>query len=143
MSQEHFKQTVFSKLRQHSSMSGQFNEVHKKIQDKLGRRILYMPCSTHHSNTLIEHSYQASAVAQELFNVIEELYEFFTGSTKCVSCLLEFIGSPDIDNLLQLQNNSKTRWAAWAKSIKAVWAPYEAILKSLANLHEHLKDGKT
>ena len=59
-----------------ASMSRRLNGVQKNIQDKLGRRIPYMPCLAHHSNTVIEHSCQASAVVQEMFNVLEELYVF-------------------------------------------------------------------
>ena len=126
-----------------ASMSGQFNGVQKKIQDKLGRRIPYMPCLAHRSNTVIEHSCQASTVVRELFNVLEELYIFFTSSTKCASSFQESIGGAEVENPLQLQNLSKTRWVARAESIKAVWASYEAILESLTNLFECAKDGKT
>jgi hypothetical protein len=126
-----------------ASMSGRFNGVQKKIQDKLGRRIPYMPCLAHRSNTVIEHSCEASAVIKELFNVLEELYVFFTSSTKRVSCLQESIIGAAVDKLLQLRNLSKTRWVVRAESIKAVWSTYEAILESLAILQESSKDIKT
>ncbi|XP_028418765.1 zinc finger MYM-type protein 1-like [Dendronephthya gigantea] len=126
-----------------ASMSGRFNGVQKKIQDKLGRRIPYMPCLAHRSNTVIEHSCEASAIITELFNVLEELYVFFTSSTKRISSLKEHIDDADIDNPLQLRNLSKTRWVARAESIKAVWSTYEAILKSLTDLKERSTDGKT
>ena len=126
-----------------ASMSGQFNAFQKKIQGKLGRRIPYMPCLAHRSNTVIEHSCQASTVVKELFNVLEELYVFFTSSTKRASSLQESIGGAEVENPLQLRNLSKTRWVAQAESIKAVWASYEAILESLTNLFERSKDGKT
>ena len=54
-----------------ASMIGQFNGVPKKILDKLGRRIRYMPCLAHSSNTVIEHSCQASAVVKEPFTVLD------------------------------------------------------------------------
>ncbi|CAB3991910.1 zinc finger MYM-type 1-like [Paramuricea clavata] len=126
-----------------ASMSGQFNGVQKKIQDKLGRRIPYMPCLAHRSNTVIEHSCEPSAVIKELFNVLEELYVFFTSSTKRVWCLQESIIGAAVDNPLQLRNLSKTRWVVRAESIKAVWSTYEAILESLAILQERSKDIKT
>ena len=39
-----------------ASISGRFNGVQRKIQDKLGRNVPYMPCLAHRSNTVIEHS---------------------------------------------------------------------------------------
>ncbi len=126
-----------------ASMSGRFNRVQKKIQDKLGRRIPYMPCLAHRSNTVIEHSCEASAVIKELFNVLEELYGFFTSSTKRVSCIQESIIGAAVDNPLQLRNIFKTRWVVRAESIKAVWSTYKAILGSLAILQERSKDIKT
>lgn len=91
-----------------ASMSGRFNGVQKQIQNKLGRRIPYMPCLAHRSNTVIEHSCQASPVVQELFNVLEELYVFFTSSTKRASSLQESIGNVEVDNPLQLRKDRKS-----------------------------------
>ena len=37
-----------------ASMSGRFNGVQKKLQDKLGKSVPYIPCLAHRSNTVIE-----------------------------------------------------------------------------------------
>ncbi len=117
-----------------ASMSGRFNGVKKKLQDKLGKSVPYIPCLAHRSNTVIEHSCKASPIVAELFNVLEALFVFFTGSTKRNTSLQESIQSMEVDNPLNLRNLSRTRWTARAESIKSVWNSYEAILDSLSNL---------
>ena len=125
-----------------ASMSGRFNGVQKKLQDKLGKSVPYIPCLAHRSNTVIEHSCKASSIVTELFNVLEALFVFFTGSTKRNTSLQESIQSMEVDNPLNLRNLSGTRWTARAESIKSVWNSYEAILDSLSNL-ERSDDGST
>ena len=123
-------------------MSGRFNGVQKKLQDKLGKSVPYIPYLAHRSNTVIEHSCKASPIVTEIFNVFEALFVFFTGSTKRNTSLQESIQSMEVDNPLNLRNLSRTRWTARAKSIKSVWNSYEAILDSLSNL-ERSDDGST
>ena len=125
-----------------ASMSSRFNGVQKKLQDKLGKSVPYIPCLAHRSNTVIEHSCKASPIVTELFNVLEALFVFFTGSTKRNTSLQESIQSMEVDNPLNLRNLSRTRWTARAESIKSVWNSYEAILDSLSNL-ERSDDGST
>ena len=125
-----------------ASMSGRFNGVQKKLQDKLGKSVPYIPCLAHRSNTVIQHSCKASPVVTELFNVLEALFVFFTSSTKRNTSLQESIQSMEVDNPLNLRNLSRTRWTAGAESIKSVWNSYEAIIDSLSNL-ERSDDGST
>ena len=125
-----------------ASMSGRFNGVQKKLQDKLRKSVPYIPCLAHRSNTVIEHSCKASPIVTELFYVLEALFVFFTGSTKRNTSLQESIQSMEVDNPLNLRNLSRTRWTARAESIKSVWNSYEAILDSLSNL-ERSDDGST
>ncbi|CAB3990641.1 Transposon Tf2-6 poly [Paramuricea clavata] len=94
------------------------------------------PQIAHCSNTVIEHSCKASPIITELFNVLEALYVFYTGSTKRMSSLEDSIQSMKVDDPLNLRNLSRTRWTARAESIKSVWICYEAILDSLSNLEQ-------
>ena len=89
------------------------------------------------SNTVIEHSCKASLMISELFNVLEQLFVFYTDSTKRTSnSLQDSIKALEVENFLNLRNLSKTRWIARADSIKSVWSSYEAILDSLERLEE-------
>ena len=70
---------------------------------------------------------------QELFNVLQELYVFFSGSTKRHAVLSDHLAP--IENSLQLRNLSKTRWTARSESVRAVWASLEAVLRGLEDVN--------
>ena len=65
-----------------SSMSGRFNGAQQKLQERLGQVVPYIPCQAHRSNTVVEHSCNASSIVKNMFNILSELYVFFTSSTK-------------------------------------------------------------
>jgi hypothetical protein len=113
-------------------MSGIFNGVQAKVQEKLSRQVPYIPCQAHRSNTVIEHSCEASIIISDLFDILENIYVFFSGSTKRYSVLSAELEV--IENALKLKNLSKTRWTARADAIQAVWHSYEAIVSSLNQL---------
>ena len=59
-----------------ASISCQFKGAQKKLQEKLERNVPYMPCLAHRTNTVVEHSCNASPIVKELFNVLEAVYVF-------------------------------------------------------------------
>ena len=65
-----------------TSMSGQFKGAQQKLQEKLNKNIPYVPCQGHRTNTVVEHSCDASVIVKEMFNILESLYVFFSSSTK-------------------------------------------------------------
>ena len=85
-----------------ANMSGNFNGEQKKLQDQLGRSVPYKPCLTHRSNTAVEHSCIASPIIKDLYNVLEEIYVFFTGSTKRMTSLEELLKALSAENMLML-----------------------------------------
>ena len=95
-----------------SAMSGQFNGAQQKVSELLSRRVPYIPCQAHRLNTVIEHSCNSSLLIAELFNILEEIYVFFSSSTKRFAALKEKISS--IENSLNLRKLSWTRWTARA-----------------------------
>ena len=76
-----------------------------------------------------------------MFNVMEDLYDFFSSSTKRHEVLSKYM--VDVANALKLRNLSKTRWTARAKSIQAVWISYEAIVEALEEILTKPVDAKT
>ena len=78
-----------------------------------------------------------------MFDVIENLYVFFTSSTKRFALLQTELQS--VTNALQLRSLSKTRWSARAESVQAVWTSFEAIHDAfLLNIVGHSNiDNKT
>ena len=112
-----------------SNMSGVHNGAQAEIEKKLDRKVPYIPCQAHRCNTVVEHACESSHIIQELFNILQELYDFFSGSTKRHAIIANHL--EQVENCLQLRNLSKTRWTARAESIKAVWTSLEAIVKAL------------
>ena len=126
-----------------AAMSGKFNGVQRKLQDKLDRTVPYIPCLAHRTNTTVGHSCNAIPIMKDLFDVLEEIYVFFTSSTKRSASLNEFIKYLKLDNTLQLRNLSKTRWTARIESIRSVWHSIDVIAMSLEQLGERSNDAKT
>ena len=60
-----------------SNMSG----VHNGVQ-RLNRKVAYIPCQAHRCITVVVHVCESSRIIQELFNILQELNVFFSGSTK-------------------------------------------------------------
>ncbi|KAL4112339.1 hypothetical protein QTP88_016148 [Uroleucon formosanum] len=110
-------------------MSGKFNGAHVKLSELTGHRIPFIPCQAHRLNTFLEHSCNASTIIANMVDTLENLYVFFSASSKRYGLLN--IQLSEIENALQLRNVSKTQWTARAESVKAVWGSLEAIIKSL------------
>ena len=45
-----------------ASMSGRYNGAHQKLQERLNKVVPYIPCQAHRSNTVLEHSCNASPI---------------------------------------------------------------------------------
>lgn len=115
-----------------ASMSGEFNGAQQKVSQLVGHKVPYAPCQAHRTNTAVEHSCAASQVIADMFNILEELYVFFSSSTKRFHPLLEKLR--DIENSLQLRNLSMTRWTARAESLRAVNSSFEGIIDVLVDI---------
>lgn len=102
-----------------NNMSGQFNGAQQKLSEAIGRKIPYIPCKAHRINTFIEHACNSSLIIYDLFSIIQELYVFFSSSTKRYRPLL--IKLDEIENSLKLRNLSQTRWTARAEALKSLW----------------------
>lgn len=115
-----------------SNMSGRFNGVQKKITDALGYTVPYIPCQDHRTNTALEHACNVSTLVRDFFNITEELYVFFTSSTKRFKHLQQKIQG--IDKAVQLKNLSRTRWTAKSDSVKALNQSLEEIIELLTEI---------
>ena len=88
-----------------------FNEI-------VGRNIPYTRCLPHGTNLVIEHATAASTLVTKVYEVIQEIYNFFTKSTKRLAKLKD--KQTKIENRLNLRNLSKTRWSVRAETVEAV-----------------------
>jgi len=115
-----------------SSMSGRINGTQQKLSELAGHMIPFIPCQPHRLNTFIEHSCDASILISDLFSTLENVYVFFSASTKRHIHLKSKLVT--LENTSQLRNLSKTRWTARAESIKAVWVSFEIIIETLQEI---------
>lgn len=95
-------------------MSGISNDAQQKVSEMLQRKAPYIKCIPHGINQVMEHGWQESWLLGKTFETLERIFVFFTKSPKRNKKLK--------GNLL------KTRWAARAVSVKAVWRGLQAIL---------------
>ena len=84
-------------------MSGVHNGAQQKLNEILERKIPYTKCVPHGLNLVIEHRCEATTLISKVYDVLENSTE----------------------NALQLLNLSKTRWAARAEAVKAVWTNFD------------------
>ncbi|XP_050516542.1 uncharacterized protein LOC126891410 [Diabrotica virgifera virgifera] len=125
-----------------SNMSGGFNGVQKKITDIVEHNVPYIPCQDHRTNTVLEHACNVSALIRNFFDTLEELYVFFTSSTKRFKHLQEKI--QEIDKSVQLKNLSRTRWTAKADSVRALNQTVDQIIEVLSDISKNREfDGST
>ena len=125
-----------------ASMSGVFNGCQAMMNQYLGSNIPYFPCLAHRVNTTVEHSCKASLIACKMFDILQEIYVFFSSSTKRYNLFRLKVKELDINGALALRNLSMTRWIARADSIRAVWRSFEGVIAALEALDES-EDAKT
>ena len=112
-------------------MSGKFKGCQAKVSEYLGRDIPYFPYLAHRVNTTVEHSCNASVSVAHMFDVLQQLYVFFTSSTKRYAVFQQHIKEKNVDGALELRNLSMTRCIARSDSITVVWASFERIVSAL------------
>lgn len=116
-----------------SNMSGAQNGTQAQLSKIVGHEIPFVPCQAHRLNTFLEHGCEASSIVSNMIDILENIYVFFSSSTKRYGLLNTYMS--EIENTLRLRNLSKTRWTARAESIKAVWSSLEAISNWLLEIH--------
>ena len=104
------------------------------LSKAVGREIPYIPCQGHRSNTIVEHSSNASPLVISFFTHLQSLYVFFTGGAKRNEVIVTNLR--DIEHALKLRNLSKTRLAARAEYIQAVCVSFEAIVEVLKEIKD-------
>ncbi|CAM1307952.1 Uncharacterised protein r2_g1783 [Pycnogonum litorale] len=77
-----------------------------------------------------------------MFDILQEIYVFFSSSTKRYNLFRQKVKDLDIEGALALRNLSMTRWIARADSIKSVWRGFEGVVGALEELTES-EDPKT
>lgn len=87
-------------------MRDQHNGVHTRAR-KLNRRTFYVPYNAHSLNLVLNDSPNCCLDAVIYFNLIQEIYVFFSSSTHCWNVLLKYINNLTIKPLSVIRRESK------------------------------------
>ena len=113
-------------------MLRKYNGGQTAVSRLLDRKVPYIPCQGHHSNTINEHACEACPKVSELFETLQATYSSFSGSTKRYAVLHDEL--QNVENSLMLRNLSLTRWTARAESLRAMWISYETVIEVLRKI---------
>ena len=115
-----------------ASMSGIYKGAQQKLSEILEKPIIYIPCTPHGANLVIEHGCNASQLIRNMFDILEAAYVFISSSTKRHDVLKNKLKMNEFG--LQLKNLSKTRWSARPDAIVAFWKSFHEICKALEEI---------
>jgi hypothetical protein len=93
--------TVFQSYDYTSSMSGVFKRCQARMKEHLGRDVPYFPCLANRLNNTVEHSCEASVAVCKMFEILQELFFFFTSSTKRYSVFRDKVKENDSGGALE------------------------------------------
>lgn len=116
-----------------SNMSGKYNGVQAVVR-KSSPYAEYVPCSAHSLNLVGKHAAEACSEGSEMFNLIQSLYNFFSGSTHRWAILKKHLEGLPVDKSL-----SETRWSARGDAVKALSNGYEQNKNALEEIGADLE----
>lgn len=88
-----------------ANMRGRHNGLQKRILD-LNPRAFFVPCCNHSLNLVVNDAAKSNTLTTNFFSLVQQLFVFFSGSTKRWSIL-----KSNVTNLT-LKSLSDTRWAS-------------------------------
>ncbi|CAF3410205.1 unnamed protein product [Rotaria sp. Silwood1] len=119
-------------------MSGINKGVQACVNDKLQREVIFIPCGAHSSNLAVKYACDCSTQFISLFYLLQELYNYFTGSAKRHHILREKLNASEFG--LLVKNLAETRWTASFTSLHAVDVSFDQIIENLTYISEQLTD---
>lgn len=116
-----------------ANMRGKHNGVQKKIL-QINPRAFFVPCSAHSLNLVVNDAAKMSFEIIDFFNIVQELYVYFSVSTKRWNILKKNISN------LTLKPLSNSRWESRIESIKPLKYQLGEIYDSLIQINEDETD---
>lgn len=110
-----------------SNMSGKYTGLQARIREKTPTA-MYSPCSAHSLNLVGEHSTSSCEESRNFFMLLNNLYNFFSCSTKRWEVLASCLNKK---HNLSLKTLSKTRWSARDDACKALNEDWNEIIEAL------------
>ncbi|KAL4152652.1 hypothetical protein QTP88_000485 [Uroleucon formosanum] len=112
-----------------ANMRGQQNGVQARVR-QLNRRAFYVPCNAHSLNLVLNDSANCCLGAVIFFNIIQEVYVFFSASTHRWNVLLKHI------NNLTVKPLSGTRWESRLDAVRAIRFQIKEIYSALLEISQ-------
>lgn len=113
-----------------SNMRGKHKGLQKKILE-INNRAFYVPCSAHSLNLVVNDAANITHETVNFFNIIQEIYVFFSSSTKRWSIICKYL--PD----LKLKALSATRWSSRIDAVKPLRYHLEKIFDALLEISDN------
>lgn len=110
-----------------SNMRGKHNGLQKKILE-INNRAFYVPCSAHSLNLVVNDAANITHETVNFFNIIQDIYVFFSSSTKRWSIICKHLPN------LKLKALSATRWSSRIDAVKPLRYHLEKIFDALLEI---------
>ncbi|XP_065667711.1 uncharacterized protein LOC136088003 [Hydra vulgaris] len=108
-------------------MKGIHSGVHKRIRD-INPRAFFVPCSAHSLNLMVCDAAKSSSKAVSFFGLVQEVYNFFSGSNIRWAILMKSMQT------LTLKPLSDTRWESRVESLKTLQYEYSKVYDALVEI---------
>jgi hypothetical protein len=118
-----------------SNMAGAYKGLQRLILSKYPLAE-YKPCTTHSLNLCGMQSVSCCPQAIQFFCFVQQLYNFFSASTRRWQVMLDNIREDGRSRFLVLEALSVTRWARHADATRALSKQYSIISKAVKDLSE-------
>lgn len=128
-----------------SNMSGKYKGLQTKIR-KMNPLAVWVPCGTHKLNLTVCHAADSSSVVVRFFMFVQNIYVFFSDSTKRWELLCKHLKSDLIqrnikgERLLVPKRLSDTRWSARADACRALKAGYGSFISALEEIAKNTEE---
>ncbi|XP_065642994.1 zinc finger MYM-type protein 1-like [Hydra vulgaris] len=103
-----------------ANMKGIHSEVQKRIRD-INPRAVFVPCSFHSLDLMVCDAAKSSSKAVSFFGLVQEVYNFFSGSNIRWTILMKSVQT------LTLKPLSNTRWESRVESLKTLKYEYSKV----------------
>lgn len=111
-----------------SNMSGKYTGLQARIKEKC-EFATFVPCAGHSLNLVGVQAVGCVLEATNYFQMVQKLYNFFSGSTYRWNILIKHLGFKRV-----IKNLSQTRWSARADAVSALQEGYKQIIEALMSL---------
>ncbi|XP_046671054.1 zinc finger MYM-type protein 1-like [Homalodisca vitripennis] len=115
-----------------SNMSGTYNGLQAKIKSK-SPLALFIPCAAHSLNLVGSSAAESCEEACRFFMLLQELYVFFTSSTKRWECLIGVM-EDSYQNNKTIKRVCPTRWSARDDACQSLRESWDEVYKALTTI---------